>query len=142
MADFDLMGWFNSAAQPACDAAVGARLVGCDKEAGSVELTFDAPVEFLNPRGAIQGGFAAAMLDICVGLPVLLASDTRKVPVTLNLNLNYLAPVPAGALRGTGRIVRLGRSIAYVAGELLDPDGVLLVTAVQTAKLVDRPGAG
>jgi hypothetical protein len=61
------------AAPPPAATLLGWELVAIDPEAGTIEVAFTASEQFLNPVGAIQGGFLAAMLDDTLG-PALVAT--------------------------------------------------------------------
>jgi hypothetical protein len=55
------------ATPPPAATLLGWELVEVDPEAGTIEVAFTASEQFLNPVGAIQGGFLAAMLDDTLG---------------------------------------------------------------------------
>lgn len=114
---------------------LGFRLVEIDPDEGTIEVAFTAGEQFLNPAGTVQGGFLAAMLDDTLG-PALVATlgDGEWAPTT-DLHVQFLRPAKPGELRGHGRIVRRGRDIAFMAGELRDLDGELLATATATAAI-------
>ncbi len=116
---------------------LGWTLVSVDPEAGTIEVSFTASEQMLNPIGNVQGGFLAAMLDDTLG-PALVATlgDGEWAP-TVDLNVQFLRPAKPGELRGTGRIVRRGRDIAFLAGELRNGSGVV---ATATASAVIRRG--
>jgi uncharacterized protein (TIGR00369 family) len=119
---------------------LGWRLVEIDPEEGTIEVAFTATGQFLNPAGTVQGGFLAAMLDDTLG-PALVATlgDGEWAP-TANLNVQFMKPAKPGDLRGSARIVRRGRDVAFLTGELRDPDGDLVATATATA-IIRRPSS-
>jgi uncharacterized protein (TIGR00369 family) len=112
---------------------LGWELVAVDPDAGTIEVSFTATDQFLNPAGDVQGGFLAAMLDDTLG-PALVATlgDGEWAP-TVDLQLQFLRPAKPGRLRGSGRVVRRGRDIAYLAGDLRGPGGEVVATATATA---------
>ena len=57
---------------------------------------------------------------------------------TISLNVQFLAPAAPGELRGSGRVVRRGRDIAFLAGELTAPDGAIVASATATAVIRRR----
>jgi uncharacterized protein (TIGR00369 family) len=57
------------------------------------------------------------------------------------LHVHFLRAAKAGPLRGSGRVVRRGRDIAFLAGELRDPDGRMVATATASA-IIRRPAGG
>jgi uncharacterized protein (TIGR00369 family) len=114
---------------------LGRRLVCFDPETGVAEVSFEADERFLNSAGMIQGGFVTAMLDETVG-PALIAtlSDEEWAPTT-NIQAQFLAPIFPGPVTGRGRVVKRGRTIAYLAGELFRSDGRLAATATTTVNI-------
>lgn len=134
----EFLDWWRGQPRAPCEVALSVQLEDCDRNERSVRLSFEVGPEFTNARGSIQGGFVAAMLDTCLGIPVLLASDLRFGPVTLNLSVNYLGPVLPGRVWGEGRVAKLGRSVAFVTAAILGDNGQLLATATQSCQLFER----
>jgi uncharacterized protein (TIGR00369 family) len=122
-------------APPPAAELLGFKLVEIDPDAGTIEVAFTATEQFLNPSGTVQGGFLAAMLDDTLG-PALVATlgDGEWAPTT-DLHVQFLRPVAPGELRGHGRIVRRGRDVAFMAGELRDGEGEVVATATATAAI-------
>ena len=125
---------------PPADVLLGWELESVDPDSGTIDVSFTARAEFLNPAGQVQGGFLAAMLDETLG-PALVAtlSDGEWAP-TISLNVQFLRPAKPGRLRGRGRVVRRGRDIAFLAGELVDGEDVV-ATATASA-VIRRRGRG
>ena len=131
--------WWNALSLAPSEQCLNTRLTLCDRDGMRVELAFDAPATFANARGTVQGGFVTAMLDTCLGIPVLLATDGRKGPVSLQIAVSFLDAVQVGPVRGWGRVGKLGKSIAFVEAALIDTDGQPFATATQSAKLLPGP---
>lgn len=117
---------------------LGFSLTSVSRDPGEVEGTFVGRPEFANLLGGIQGGFLAAMLDGCVSCALLATLPTGHFAPTLELKLNYLRVAPIGMITGRGRVVHRGSTIAFLAGELYDPDGKLTTTATATARVIRR----
>jgi uncharacterized protein (TIGR00369 family) len=118
---------------------LGRRVLSTDRHGGTVELEFQAPPEFANRHGQVQGGMLAAMLDSTVGCAAVAALGGQSV-VTLTMHVTYLRPAAIGPLRGRGRVLHRGSSIAFAEGELHDRDGVVVATASATLRIV-RPAS-
>lgn len=112
---------------------LGWELVEVDPDAGTIAVAFTADDRFLNPAGQVQGGFLAAMLDDTLGPALVATLGPREWAPTLDLHVQFLTPATPGRLVGHGRVVRRGRRIAHLAGELLDSDGAPVASAVATA---------
>ncbi|MFC3558656.1 PaaI family thioesterase [Sphingomonas qilianensis] len=127
---------FDRFAKPPCADTLGWQLISADPATGIVRVRFAARPEFGNPGGTVQGGFLAAMLDDVLGSAVLVKSDGAFCCATIGLNVLFVAPVHIGTVIGTGRVVSMGRSIAFVSGELHDDTGALLASATASARLI------
>jgi uncharacterized protein (TIGR00369 family) len=112
---------------------LGFRMLRVDQANMTVEVAFEGREDFTNPMGQIQGGFVTAMLDECMSVVGVLASNFTCVMPTLEMKTSFLRPALPGPLRGVGRVVKWGRSVAFTAGELYDGEGRLLATATGTA---------
>jgi len=123
------------AAPPPSAALLGWELVAVDPETGTIEVAFTATEQFLNPIGVIQGGLLAAMLDDTLGPALVATLGPGQFAPTADLHVQFLRPARPGRLTGRGRIVRRGRDIAFMAGELLDDAGQLVAVATATATI-------
>src|SRR5262249_40760508 len=120
-----------------CAQLLGWTLEEIDPEAGTIRVSFDARADFTNPIGAIQGGLLTAMLDDTMGPALVATLEPDRFAPTLEVQVNFLRPARPGRLVGTGRVIHRGGSIAFLAGELSDADGVVLATATATARIVN-----
>ena len=123
---------------PPAAVLLGWRLVEIDPEGGTIDVAFTATERFLNPAGHVQGGLLAAMLDDTMGPALVATLGPGEWAPTIDLQVQFLAPVRPGELRAHGRVVRRGRDIAFLAGELRDNDEQLVATA--TASAIIRRG--
>jgi uncharacterized protein (TIGR00369 family) len=127
---------------PPAAVLLGWELVAIDPEAGTIETAFEATEQFLNPFGMVQGGLLAAMLDDTLG-PALVATLGPGVSApTTDLHVQFLRPARPGRLVGRGRIVRKGRDVGFMAGELVDASGEIVAVATATAQIRRPPSGG
>jgi uncharacterized protein (TIGR00369 family) len=120
---------------PPAAALLGWELVAVDPDAGTIEVAFAAGEQFLNPVGVIQGGFLAAMLDDTLGPALVATLGPGQFAPTIDLHVQFLRPARPGRLTGHGRVVRRGKDVAFLAGELLDDSGELIATATATTQI-------
>jgi uncharacterized protein (TIGR00369 family) len=128
---------------PAAAATLGWELIAVSPEDGTIEVAFNASEAFVNPAGFIQGGFLAAMLDDTMGPALVAGLNPGDFAPTTDLHVQFLRPVRPGRLLGRGRVVRRGKEVGFLAGELLDTDGAIVAVATATVQiraqmLVDR----
>ncbi len=82
------------------------------------------------------------MLDAVTAQMVVVWSQLTKTVASLEQKTVFIAPVPANKdLYGTAKIVKFGRSIAFLEAQLRDgsADGKLLCTSSTTISLVPLP---
>ena len=122
-----------------------ARLIGFRcivAEPGVITMEVAAAEELENPAGLIHGGIAATLLDTVMGAAVHTQLPAGRLSVTLNLNISFLRRLTpqSGMLRATGKVVNLGRTVAYAEGEFRDGAGKLAAHAVGNFSIIDVPG--
>jgi uncharacterized protein (TIGR00369 family) len=120
---------------PPAATTLGFELVAADPDAGTIEVSFRATEQFLNPVGMIQGGFLAAMLDDTLGPALVATLGPGEFAPTTDLHVQFLRPARPGRFRGSGRIVRRGRDVGFMAGDLRDESGEIVATATATAQI-------
>lgn len=129
---------------PPAAVTLGWELVSVSPEEGTIEVAFTAAEAFVNPAGVIQGGFLAAMLDDTLGPALVAGLSPGDFAPTTDLHVQFLRPARPGRLLGRGRVVRRGRDVAFLAGELLDEEGAIVAAATATvqirARMLTSPG--
>lgn len=88
---------------------------------------------FLNPAGHIQGGILSAMLDDVTALLVVSTLGDGEHCATLSLNTSFLRPAKAGKLLGRSTLVRRGRGVCNVSGELWQDDKLVAMASAVCA---------
>lgn len=120
---------------------LGFRLLALDAEAGTVRCGFAPDASRCNGLGMLHGGVLVAMLDMAMTAAALGAARLARAFPTLEVKASFLAPARPGVLEATGRVLRLGRSVAFLDAGLRDAAGTLLAQATATARAVPREDA-
>lgn len=134
VSDEDMLARFrNSKKRPPCSDTLGMELLAVDQDAMAIEVAFEAGDSFANPTGAIQGGFLCAMLDEAMSTCCIIASNVTMTAPTLEMKTSFLRPLFVGPARVEARILKFGKSTAFMEAELFDPEGKLVAKASATA---------
>jgi uncharacterized protein (TIGR00369 family) len=120
---------------PPAAATLGWELVSVSPAEGTIEVAFTATEAFVNPAGFIQGGFLAAMLDDTMGPALVAGLEPGDFAPTTDLHVQFVRPARPGRLTGRGRVVRRGRDVGFLAGELLDAHGAVVAVATATVQI-------
>lgn len=134
ISDEEMLARFrNSKKRPPCSDTLGMELLAVDQDAMTIRMGFDVSASFSNPTGAIQGGFLTAMLDEAMSTCCIIASNVTMTAPTLELKTSYMRPLFPGRAEAVARILKFGKSTAFMEAELLDPEGRMVAKASATA---------
>ena len=128
-----------SANRPPCVDTLNGKATQFISEPPSLKMEFEAVPEFCHsPNQVVQGGFVTGMLDTSMAHLLIALSGRKLNPVSLDINVSFLAPAHPGKLISTAKVVRLGKSIGYFSSSLYQQE-TLVATATSTIKLVPMP---
>src|ERR1700712_1476911 len=122
---------------PPSSKLLGWHLLDARPRDGWVRIGFDGKQAFCNPAGFVQGGILSAMLDDTMGPAVFVMTEGKLYTATITMTVNFLAPAKPGPIVGEANVTQLGKTIAFVAGRLMNEDGTVLATATTSARLVE-----
>jgi uncharacterized protein (TIGR00369 family) len=98
---------------------------------------------FYNPLGTVHGGFAATLLDSCLGCAVHTTLGPGVGYTTVDLNVTYLKAMTdqTGPVRAIGEVIQSGRRIATAQARLVDAEGRLYATGTTTCLILEPRGS-
>ena len=115
---------------------LGSQGFNYDKSKGIAEMKFLIGEDLTHSNGTIvQGGFITAMLDASMAHLLILKGESKINPLSLNVNVAFLAPGKPGEFVASSKIDRLGKSVAFTSATLHQGD-LLIATASATNKLI------
>jgi uncharacterized protein (TIGR00369 family) len=93
-----------------------------------------------NPIGSVHGGYAATLLDSACGCAVHSRLSASQGYTTLELKIAYHKGLTdqTGPVRAVGRVVTLGRRVAFAEATLTDAAGRLHASATSTLLVFER----
>jgi uncharacterized protein (TIGR00369 family) len=114
-----------------------------EAEDGLVVFTAVPEARHYNPQGSVHGAFATAILDSAMGLAVVTKLPAGIRQTTLEFKLSFIRPMSSqtGEVRGEGRVIHCGRSIATAEGRLFGRDGKLIAHGTTTCMIFQSPQA-
>jgi acyl-coenzyme A thioesterase PaaI-like protein len=107
------------------------------EERGLVEVEAHLPSQVLNPRGQLFGGFTGTYVDmISLYTCRTLNEDSSASPwsATVNMRIDYFAPVLGPRFNLLGELINDGRSTCLIATTFSALDGEKLVYAITTLR--------
>lgn len=120
--------------------ALKAKILEIDHIGESLEMSFDPSSDYCHSDGAIiQGGFITTMLDCSMAFLVMQITNFQKTPMSIDINVNFMASGSPGLTIAKSKVIKLGNSIGFVSAELFQKDN-LIATASSSIKLAAFPG--
>jgi len=115
---------------------LGAELQSFRSDPPLLVMQFMAKEEICHSNGTIvQGGFVTAMLDSPMAHLVIGLLDFKYNPMTLDITVNFLSAAKPGKLVCSSRVIKLGKTIGFLASELHQNEEIV-ATATSTVRLV------
>ncbi|MAU62847.1 MAG: hypothetical protein CMC38_00640 [Flavobacteriaceae bacterium] len=101
-----------------------------------LKLEAEFPSETLNPNGSVQGGMMTSMLDDITSLLIIYESKGTVYPNSTNLHSLHHRPLFKGKVIAVAEVIKKGKNIATIKGELYNSDGKLATTLMHTVVLI------
>lgn len=137
MEDSKILQSLQSDSAP-CTDTLGAKVIRFSSEPPEIEMEFEAIYDFTHSDGqVVQGGFVTGMLDAPMAHLLMGLFDFKIIPMTLDLNVSFLAPTRQGKLNCIAEVLQLGKSTAFMTSKLYQQDK-LVASATSTVHLVSR----
>ncbi len=103
---------------------------------GFLKLEAQFPKETLNPGRSVQGGQMNSLLDDVTSLILIYESKGSIYPSSINLHSHHHRPLSGGKVIATAEIIKRGKNITTIKGELYDLNGKLATTLMHTVFLI------
>ena len=103
---------------------------------GFLKLEGEFNSQTLNPNQSVQGGQMTSMLDDVTSLLLIYESKGTIYPSSTNLHSHHHRPLFLGKVIAIAEIIKQGKNIATVKGEIYNLEGKLAVTLMHTVYLI------
>lgn len=105
-------------------------------EMGSSVLEVEVGEHHLQPYGLVHGGVCSGIIDAAIWWAVFTELDEDMGMTTVDLKLNYLAPVTGGKMIARGRRIKLGKTIGLGDAEVMDLEGNMIAHGTSTVMVI------
>ena len=135
MEDSKILKSLQSNSAP-CTDTLGAYVTKFSSKPPEIEMEFEAIHDFTHSDGhVVQGGFVTGMLDAPMAHLLMGLFNFEIIPMTLDLNVSFLAPSRQGKLVAIAEVLQLGKSTAFMTSKLYQKD-ILVASSTSTVRLV------
>ena len=121
--------------KPPCLETLRGDLLEFDEAEKIMTMEYDAIPEFCHSESEIvQGGFITGMLDSTMAHLVIALEKFQSNPVSLDINVSFIAPAHPGTLIAKSKILKMGKSIVFAYATMKQNDE-MVASATSTIKL-------
>jgi len=121
--------------KPPCLETLRGNLLEFDEAERIMTMEYDAIPEFCHSESEIvQGGFVTGMLDSTMAHLVIALEKFQSNPVSLDINVSFIAPAHPGTLMAKSKILKMGKSIVFAYATMKQNDE-MIASATSTIKL-------
>jgi uncharacterized protein (TIGR00369 family) len=133
-----LRAWIAAKRQPPIAATLKINLVEVSEGRAIFEGT--PGTHAYNPLGVVHGGYAATLLDSACGCAVHSSLNGQQSYTTLELKVayHYALTSTTGPVRAEGKVVSIGKRVAFAEGRITDAAGRLYASATSTLLVFER----
>jgi len=107
-----------------------------DLEWGTCVLEVELEEKHLQPFGYVHGGVIASVMDAAAFWAVFPQVKDGLGLTTVEIKVNYLAPVKKGKLVAKGRCIKIGKTLALGEAYINSAEGNLLAHGTATMMIV------
>jgi len=109
---------------------ISMHITNLDWGASRLEMTVEE--KHFQPFGMVHGGVYASVVDAAAFWAIYPQIDNDFGITTVELKLNYLAPISSGSLIAKGKSIKVGKSICLAEASVEDETGKLLAHGTET----------
>ena len=99
---------------------------------GYARLTMKLEEKHLQFLKTVHGGAIASLADSAAAWATVGSAGLETIPLTVEMKINFLAPVESGLLVAEARIVHKGKTISLSDVEVKDNEGRMIAKSLVT----------
>lgn len=103
-------------------------------EPGRAIFTGTPSFDYYNPIGSVHGGYAATLLDSCMGCAIHTMLPAGVGYTTLEIKVNFVRGMTkdTGSIRAEGKVISVGKRVGTAEGRIFDAENKLYAHATTT----------
>ncbi len=114
------------------------KILNIDPLKGQASAEYKARKNMCHSGNIVQGGFITGWLDAVMALACMSKVGADTLILSLEIKTTFIKKVIPEPVMVTGNVIKSGRSIAFLEGQITDKDNNILAKGNQTVKLVSE----
>ena len=114
------------------------KIINIDPLIGQAIVEYKPRRNMCHSGNIVQGGFITGWLDAVMALACMSKVGVDTLVLSLEIKTTFIKKVLPEAVLVTGNVIKSGRSIAFLEGNIIDKKNNILAKGNQTVKLVPK----
>ena len=114
------------------------KIINIDPLIGQAIVEYKPRRSMCHSGNIVQGGFITGWLDAVMALACMSKVGVDTLVLSLEIKTTFIKKVLPEAVLVTGKVIKSGRSIAFLEGTITDKKNNILAKGNQTVKLVPK----
>lgn len=110
-------------------------------EPGRATCRIELGPRHANPNGTVHGAVLFAMVDTAMGAATMSVLDEGRFCASVDVQLRFVRPAADGSLVAAVEVLKRGRHVVHLRGEVRDGDDRLIATSEGTFAVIELPTA-
>ena len=112
------------------------KILKIDPVKGLAEVEYKARKNMCHSGNIVQGGFITGWLDAVMALACMSKVGINTLVLSLEIKTTFIKKVLPESILVTGKVIKSGKTIAFLEGTIFDKKNNILAKANQTVKLI------
>ncbi|MBF97101.1 MAG: hypothetical protein CFH34_01013 [Alphaproteobacteria bacterium MarineAlpha9_Bin4] len=114
------------------------KILKIDPLTGEAEVKYRARKNMCHSGNIVQGGFITGWLDAVMALACMGRVGANTLVLSLEIKTTFIRKVLPKPVIVSGKVIKAGKSIAFLEGEIIDEENNILAKGNQTVKLISN----
>ena len=112
------------------------KILDLDTKNGIAKCIYNAKANMCHSGNIVQGGFITGWLDAVMALACMSKIGSDVLVLSLEIKTTFIRKVLPESVFVTGKVIKSGKTVAFLEGTLTDKKNNILAKANQTVKLI------
>ena len=112
------------------------KILKIDPVNGLAEVEYKAKKNMCHSGNIVQGGFITGWLDAVMALACMSKVGINTLVLSLEIKTTFIKKISHEQVLVIGNVIKIGKTIAFLEGKIVDTENNILAKGTQTVKLI------
>ena len=112
------------------------KILKLDTSEGEAHAIYKARKNMCHSGNIVQGGFITGWLDAVMALACMCKVGADTLVLSLEIKTTFIKKISHEQVLVIGNVIKIGKTIAFLEGKIVDTENNILAKGTQTVKLI------